>query len=466
MKVLRFPHFFLALVAVLSSAPLTHSSAEASISDNDRQQEQQTKQGGPGDRIRRLKEENEVLRGQVRDMEGLFRNEHRALAANKKLDRCKSKLRDTKKDYQYVLKNYIAPTALEASLLYVQTAISVTAKKHGNKEGRYEVITNSISPETVVFSDRPLRVADAEPTKDFFDAFDARFTEETGGKPNAAITCTAVKDNGEEVFAGPIVATIVTATYSKNGDGTYTCKYGISQSPEQAEYLGIEDVPVNVFRDCSFFIDSVGFTQDVFTEIDDKFFELVPGEEGLRQPTEEFCELMEGEGLTSGDGRRETFSIVVDDGNNAKTQCSLRFGYAWSYCEFDVPTIRPGDRLMCRLCKPKKGADSNLHIGLTGTNCKGHLKVTTIGRPDGTKVVRFRGAGYNAKCGDKKNCKEYSGYNKDCRSCLLVEPGDAYWWEATTEQNNRYAGFFCTGQSAGCQDYTPAEYDFSDLGLP
>jgi hypothetical protein len=111
--------------------------------------------------------------------------------------------------------------------------------------------------DTVMFSDRPFTYEDTIPTEDHFDNFNATFTNDNGGMPNAAITLI---QNDRSI--GVVVSVFVKAVVKRRDDPdgpTYV--YKLEQSDEQASVRSLSDVMGGrdkvTYDHCSIFIDSV-----------------------------------------------------------------------------------------------------------------------------------------------------------------------------------------------------------------
>ena len=161
-----------------------------------------------------------------------------------KLDKCRSKLDKCQAEAD-------AP-----KLLFTQMGQSCKLKRKERGDGKryYEWSSKDMDDETYVFSDRPYRIAYSMPTVEFFQNFDDTFSEETGGRPNGAMTLRH-KDTDE--FEGPLIAVYVEAAYQKSSDKFV---YELSQSKDQEELNALdeffEDGDVVEYESCSLFIDS------------------------------------------------------------------------------------------------------------------------------------------------------------------------------------------------------------------
>mmetsp|Transcript_19398 Transcript_19398/g.40124 ORF Transcript_19398/g.40124 Transcript_19398/m.40124 type:complete len:299 (+) Transcript_19398:217-1113(+) len=176
--------------------------------------------------------------------------------ATTKVEECQAKLQQCQAELN-------AP-----SWLFVQMAnhCILTRSKSMSSSGEevvaYALSSRDMAEETWGFTDRPFQVEGTQPTKDFFDRFDATFgVDSTEGSPNAAFTFVHEEDH---VFNGPLVAVMIDASYATTdettGEVTYT--YALTQSEEQGATLGLDsffedgDVDNVVFEDCSIFVDS------------------------------------------------------------------------------------------------------------------------------------------------------------------------------------------------------------------
>ena len=149
----------------------------------------------------------------------------------------------------------------DASILYVQMAQTCKIKEKTDGKGRlyYELSSKDMDDDTYAFADRPLRAAGAMSTRQFFQGFDSAFSEETGGRPNAAVTFRH-RDTGN--FEGPLISVFVEAAYRKDS-GKYV--YELTQSEEQEGVSALgdffrkgdgKDDGVVEYEMCSLFIDS------------------------------------------------------------------------------------------------------------------------------------------------------------------------------------------------------------------
>ena len=146
-----------------------------------------------------------------------------------------------------------------ASILYVQMAQTCKIKEKIDGDGNvyYELSSKDMDDETYAFTDRPYRIAETMTTLQFFRDFDATFDEETGGRPNAAMTFRHA-DTGN--FEGPLISVLVEAAYRKE-NGKYV--YELTQSEEQEAVHALKDFfrdgdgedGVAVYEMCSLFID-------------------------------------------------------------------------------------------------------------------------------------------------------------------------------------------------------------------
>ena len=149
-----------------------------------------------------------------------------------------------------------------ASILYVQMAQTCKIKEKTDGKGKvyYELSSKDMDDETYAFTDRPLRAAEAMSTRQFFKDFDATFSEETGGRPNAAVT---FRHHDTSNFEGPLISVFVEAAYRKDS-GKYV--YELTQSEEQEGVSALKDFfrkgdgkddGIVEYEMCSLFIDSV-----------------------------------------------------------------------------------------------------------------------------------------------------------------------------------------------------------------
>jgi hypothetical protein len=98
------------------------------------------------------------------------------------------------------------------------------------------------------------------PTKKFFKNFGGRFSEETGGGPNGAMT---FRHKDTDVFEGPLIAVYVEAAYQKRS-GKYV--YELSQSKDQGDIDALDDFFQDgdevEYESCSMFIDNDADNED------------------------------------------------------------------------------------------------------------------------------------------------------------------------------------------------------------
>ena len=122
--------------------------------------------------------------------------------------------------------------------------------------------------DTVVFSDRPFTYEEDMSTESFFDGFDEMFTEDNGGKPNAAITLVQ-NDESKDVVVSVFVKAVV--KHRDDPDGP-TYVYKLEQSDEQASVKSLSDVTNGkdkvTYDHCSIFIDYDYDCCDVYDDED------------------------------------------------------------------------------------------------------------------------------------------------------------------------------------------------------
>ncbi|KAL3935297.1 MAG: hypothetical protein SGARI_003037, partial [Bacillariaceae sp.] len=146
------------------------------------------------------------------------------------------------------------------SFLYVQMANQCKLSRTGlGNATQYYLSSQDMDDETYSFTDRPFQIEDTMTTVDFFDTFDQRFNEASGGRPNAAMTFHHADDQQME---GPLIAIQVEAVFNEeNGEFVYALQQSESQASIVAlgqffeEGNAVLDGEV-VFDDCSIFIDS------------------------------------------------------------------------------------------------------------------------------------------------------------------------------------------------------------------
>ena len=118
--------------------------------------------------------------------------------------------------------------------------------------------------DTVVFSDRPFTYEEEMSTESFFDDFDEMFTEDNGGKPNAAITLVQ-NDESKDIVVSVFVKAVV--KHRDDPDGP-TYVYKLEQSDEQAAVTSLSDVMggsgggddgKTTYDHCSIFIDNFSY---------------------------------------------------------------------------------------------------------------------------------------------------------------------------------------------------------------
>jgi len=138
------------------------------------------------------------------------------------------------------------------TLLGIQTATKCSVKRVG--EGEYKLISNSVSKDTYIFSDRPSTIEYAVPTEQFIDDFDDIFDD---GPPNTGLTFVNREVNG---VVGPVVGPFVVIFEKAEMIGNVVT-YDISQSASQGGVLSMEELDFGSdnsieFQDCSYFIDN------------------------------------------------------------------------------------------------------------------------------------------------------------------------------------------------------------------
>ena len=103
---------------------------------------------------------------------------------------------------------------------------------------------------TVLFSDRPARVAKNVFTRAFVDDFDAIFVS---SKPNTVISLANKEDD-------PLIVVITGASILRTDaeDGSLVIEYDIEQLGSQSEVSSIEEFVGYDRQNCSFFVDDVG----------------------------------------------------------------------------------------------------------------------------------------------------------------------------------------------------------------
>jgi hypothetical protein len=131
------------------------------------------------------------------------------------------------------------------TLLGIQTTATCRVERAG--KGSYKLISDTVSADTYIFSDRPSTIEYAVPTKDFIRDFDDIFDD---SPPNTGLTFV---QNGEPV--GPFVVIFDEAKIVGN-----EVTYDIRQSESQSGVYSMEelfDYDDSVeFQDCSYFIDN------------------------------------------------------------------------------------------------------------------------------------------------------------------------------------------------------------------
>jgi len=142
----------------------------------------------------------------------------------------------------------------EVSYLFIQTASACQVQRSTDGETTsYKVVTDSISEDTYVFSDRPYRIEDTVPTADFSAAWSDTFQT---SNPNVGVTLVS-KDQPRSV--GPLVVVFSDPDYQDNGQ----LAYNMEQFPNQEGVLSIETIFEGTtldsapFESCSFFIDQL-----------------------------------------------------------------------------------------------------------------------------------------------------------------------------------------------------------------
>lgn len=156
-------------------------------------------------------------------------------------------------------KAQLASCKSSLSYMYVQMGSMCTLSR--DDEGATLLKIADMNEETWNFTDRPMRYSGVSETSTFFEDFEAKFSEENGGKPNAGITMVHENDS---VFEGPLVAVLIESAYVTSS-GVYV--YKITQSDEQAGILPVDAVlptPTDgsmsveiIFQDCTIFIEDL-----------------------------------------------------------------------------------------------------------------------------------------------------------------------------------------------------------------
>ena len=153
------------------------------------------------------------------------------------------------------------------SYLYVQMAQTCKLKQKTDGRGRphYELSSKDMDDDTYSFTDRPYRIAETIPTKQFIKDFGTTFSIESGGRPNGVVT---FRHADTKSFEGPLISVFVEAARRKDS-GKYV--YELTQSEEQEEVNALRDffreeeggnnddtdgVGVVEYEMCSIFIDS------------------------------------------------------------------------------------------------------------------------------------------------------------------------------------------------------------------
>ena len=117
--------------------------------------------------------------------------------------------------------------------------------------------------ETILFSDRPTRMAKKTSTQAFVKNFDAMFVS---SKPNTVISFANEEDD-------PLIVVITKASILRTNeeDGSLVIEYDIEQLGSQSEVSSIEEFVGYDSQDCSIFVDDIGivsFFKCFFSQID------------------------------------------------------------------------------------------------------------------------------------------------------------------------------------------------------
>ena len=104
--------------------------------------------------------------------------------------------------------------------------------------------------ETILFSDRPTRMAKKTSTQAFVKNFDAMFVS---SKPNTVISFANEEDD-------PLIVVITKASILRTNeeDGSLVIEYDIEQLGSQSEVSSIEEFVGYDRQDCSIFVDDFG----------------------------------------------------------------------------------------------------------------------------------------------------------------------------------------------------------------
>lgn len=139
------------------------------------------------------------------------------------------------------------------SLLAFQPARGCTIRKETSTRGTttsYHLVGTVDRKATVLFSDRPARVAKNVFTRAFVDNFDAIFVS---SRPNTVIS---LANEGDD----PLIVVITGASILRTDeeDGSLVIEYDIEQLGSQSEVSSIEEFVGYDRQDCSIFVDDFG----------------------------------------------------------------------------------------------------------------------------------------------------------------------------------------------------------------
>ena len=153
------------------------------------------------------------------------------------------------------------------SMLAFQPARGCTIRKETSTRGTtisYHLVGTVGRKATVLFSDRPARVAKNVATETFVDNFDAIFVS---SKPNTVIALA----NEEE---DPLIVVITEAKILRTNqeDGGLVLEYDIEQLGSQSNVSSIEEFVGLDRQDCSIFVDDFASCGDIVALLGSKGF--------------------------------------------------------------------------------------------------------------------------------------------------------------------------------------------------
>ena len=174
----------------------------------------------------------------------------------------------TKKNKNALSSSQSSTSSTKVSLLAFQPARGCTIRKETSTRGTttsYHLMGTVGRKATVLFSDRPARVAKNVATQTFVDNFDTTFVS---SKPNTVISFTNKEDD-------PLIVVITEArsVTTNEEDGSLVLEYDIEQQGSQDEVSSIDQFVGLDHQHCSIFVDdftTTSWSKNVqFTKYDD-----------------------------------------------------------------------------------------------------------------------------------------------------------------------------------------------------